>query len=216
MLVRVRGGAGDRRGGAVALEARQRERAGVPVAGDDLPGSRGGAHAVLRLAEDGVLPDLLEAEGDAGRRVGERVRRRRVGVDPEVVPGLDARVVAEGGAGRAQRAVGPRQGQLRPVHHLGPGLAEVFRDVRAVERGGRTGGGRGEAGVDLEATLHRVEASGDLLRVLHDGVDEVVVLARPVRDAERGAADDVGGREAVARRVAARIDEAERSRPAAD
>ena len=202
--------AGDRRLGAVALEAgRERDaaEAGVPVAAD---------HAPRRRPDDRrgigrVLPHLLEPEEDARRKSGHRfvavgsasIQRLYQDCTPGLYVGLGAD--AADGAVRAGRL------QLRPVHDLRPRASEVARHVCAVEHGSALAGRAGR-GIADRLDVEDVDAALELLRVLDDRVDHVRVLARTVRGGESGAPDDgVRGEAVLARRRLAGVDERERA-----
>ena len=141
-----------------------------------------------------VLPDLLQTEEHPRRVVRRAVGGGRVGLDPEVVPTLDARVVA----GLAeQRAARPGLLELGRVHDLRPRLAEVVGRVHAVQHGGDrlAGHGRVTALRGFRLVEH-VRAAVELLRVLHQCVDGVGVLPGAVGDGQGGAALHRGGRQA--------------------
>ena len=122
---------------------------------------------------------------------------RRIGLDPLVVPRLDAGTEAQGQK-LGQRRAARRQQKLGATLHLGPCAAEVLGDVDAVEVGRRRG--------RIDADPQRVEAGNvealDLaaveeLRVLDQSVDVAVVLVRAGGGAELDAPDRVLGSEAV-------------------
>ncbi|ABL83806.1 hypothetical protein Noca_4309 [Nocardioides sp. JS614] len=196
LLVGVGGGAvvGGVAVGGAGRETGAEQQAGVAaevLAGHDEVHRDGPVERDAGLAQV-VGPDLLEPEDEpGGDAVG--VGPGRVRLDPLVVPTLDAGLVADRGAGADQRRAGGRVGgQLGAGGQLGPGVTEVGGDVDAVEDGGPDRrGAELVGGVDAGQT-----AVVEQVRVLDDGVQDVVVLLRADGVAELDAADGVGGGEA--------------------